>query len=204
MVSAASRALAERNTNGRADLGKTIIFISETNESPSRNKQLETLAEPGATVIHAGRLSPNEIERRMRKKNDALVRGDRIKIYDLTCFNLTTNNAIRLIQHWRRRGIEVELPGLGLVFAPGEATDKHETLIEALDQHWRMIHGQKTKAATKKPVGRKPRLMPHQYQDIVKLLAEPGATPSSVSQHLGVARATLYEFLKRNKTVNGD
>ena len=126
----------------------------------------------------------------------ALKAGDQVKIYSLSCLALSTTGLIRVLTNLLRDGISIQIAEPAIVINPREAAQKHE-LLDALDVHYRHLHGIKTHPPDMK--GRKRILGLDQLPAIRALLDEPGATATEVAQHLGVARATLFNYLVRHE-----
>lgn len=147
-------------------------------------------------MVEAGRKSFNQLGELLARNGIKLGLGDRIKVYDLTCLALSTNMLIRVLSKMLRAGITFEIVSPRIVIEPSAADQMH-ALLNALDGHYRHIHGIKTHPADTAPQGRKRLLDPDQLSDIRAKLDAPGATATDVAQELGVARSTLFNYLER-------
>ncbi len=140
--------------------------------------------------------------RALARAGDALEAGDTIKVYDLACIPINTVTLVRMMAKLLRQGIVIRLYKPTLTILPDEQADAFR-LLDALDHHWRLIHGMKTHATDSKP-GRKALLADDQLNDIRAMLEIKGATVASVAKKLGVGRTTLFDFLQRHKASNAD
>lgn len=183
-------------------LPKTVVFLAQTGKSPSLDEQTAACVRDGDLVVSAPEVSFSELEKLLGKLGNPLVSGDTIKFHDLSCLALSTTTVLRLMLKFLKAGISIELCALGVTITPNRESDLF-LLVEAFDSHWRQIHGIKTNAKREAKAGRKPRLTLEQLPDIQRRLAEPGATHESVAKDLGVARSTLFGFLKAHKDVSG-
>ena len=180
-------------------MARTIAFIAQTPHSPSLEVQRKAIASEGSLIIEAGRLSPNEIGRRLRKMGIILGKGDRIKFYDMSCITLTTSSLLRFIERWRSQGITIDFVNSKLTLTPYKDYSDVDRAFSELASHLRMIHGQKVHGTRKNKIGRKPTIPVEEYAKIKSMLGKPGATPTLVAQKLGIPRSTLYDYLKRNQ-----
>lgn len=183
-------------------LPKTVVFLAETGKSPSLAEQTSACVRDGDLVVSAPEVSFNELEKLLAKLGHPLVSGDTIKVHDLSCLAVSTTTVLRVMVRLLKAGVNIELCGLGVTITPDRHSDLF-LLVEAFDGHWRQIHGIKTNEKREAKAGRKPRLTIEQLPDIRKRLAEQGATHESVAKDLGVARSTLFGFLKAHKDVSG-
>ncbi len=126
-----------------------------------------------------------------------LTAGDRVKVYDLSCLSLTTPMLIRAVAKLLKGGVSLELCSPAIVIEPN-GTDRLHTLLDALDTHYRHIHGIKTHPREMAQAGRKRLLDPDMLPEIRAKLNEPGATTTDVALSLGVARSTLFNYLERH------
>lgn len=191
-------------------MGKTVAFLAETQGSATIEDQKACLG-PDDIAVVAGRRSFNQLGELLARNGIRLQRGDHVKVFDLTCLALSTTMLIRVLTKLLKGGVSVEIVSAGLLIKPG-AENKMHALLDALDGHYRHIHGIKTHPADTAPQGRKRLLDPDQLPDIRAKLEKPGATATDVAQELGVARSTLFNYLERydrdrlnrdKKTVKG-
>jgi DNA invertase Pin-like site-specific DNA recombinase len=178
-------------------LPTNVLFLAETNQSPSILEQREACEADGDLIVDAGQVSFVDLPRKLAKEGHELMRGDRIKIYDFTCLPLNTMTLVRMMVKVLRRGITIEFCAPKIVIEPDDGSDLFR-LVAALDNHWRRVHGMKTHSSDSKP-GRKPRLTDDQLSDIRQMLDMSGATVASVAKSLGVGRTTLFDFLQRHR-----
>lgn len=176
-------------------MGTTIAFIAECQGSASIAEQKACLA-PGDRVVTAGRHSFNKLEDLLTRSGMRLSAGDRVKVYDLSSITLSTTTLVRLLTKLLRKGVAFEIVSSGIVIEPG-ASDKLHALLEALDGHYRHVHGFKTHQGDVAGRGRKRLLEPDKLPEIRAKLEVPGATATGVAQELGVSRSTLFNFLER-------
>lgn len=139
----------------------------------------------------------HDLPPRLAQQGHALERGDRIKIYDLTCLPMNTTTLVRFMMKLLKKGVAIEFHAPGIVIEPDESNDLFK-LVAGLDNHWRRVHGIKTHPSDSKP-GRKPKLTEDQLPGIRQMLEDSGATVSSVAKNLGVGRTTLFDFLQRHR-----
>jgi hypothetical protein len=180
-------------------LATSVVFLASTRESPSLEEQREACAKPGDLIVEAGQVSFADLPRRLALQGRELMSGDRIKVFDLTCLPMNTTSLIRVMMKVLNKGITIELCGLGLSISPPSEGSEVFRMLEALDHHWRHVHGLKTHSGDSKP-GRKARLGVKQLPQIRAMLAE-GQTVSSIARELQVGRSTLFDFLKRHGAV---
>ncbi len=181
---------------------KSVVFLAETGKSPSLGEQTSACVSEDDLVVSSSDVGFNELEKVLAKHGKPLEQGDTIKIYDLSCLAVSTSTVLRVMLKLLKGGISIELCGLGVTITPDRNSDLF-LLVEAFDGHWRQLHGIKTNEKREAKAGRKPRLTVEQLPDIRKRLAEEGATRESVAKDLGVARSTLFGFLKAQKDVSG-
>lgn len=178
-------------------MSTNVLFLAETNQSPSIMEQRAACEAEGDLIVDAGQVSFLDLPRKLAKEGHELVRGDKIKVYDLTCLPINTMTLVRMMVKVLRRGIAIEFCAPGITIQPDAGSDLYR-LIAALDNHWRRVHGMKTHASDSKP-GRKPLLTDDQLPDIRSMLDADGETVGSVAKKLGVGRTTLFDFLQRHK-----
>ncbi|KRB78803.1 Hin recombinase [Sphingomonas sp. Root720] len=147
-------------------------------------------------VVVAGRQSFNKLGDLLARHGIRLGPGDRIKLYDLSCITLSTTTLVSVMSKFLRSGVGFEIISAGIVIEP-RADDKLHALLEALDNHYRYLHGIKTHPVDTASRGRRRLLDPSQLPEIRAKLDKPGATATDVAQELGVARSTLFNFLER-------
>ena len=179
-------------------LPKSILFLAQTRNSPTIEEQLAACAAPDDLIVEAGRLSLGKLAERLARKGMALQSGDRLKIYDLSCLEISTATLIRIFVKILRSGVSIEICRPGIRIVASENPSALQLLLESLDAHWRLIHGLKTHGETHAKTGRRPRLSDDQLAAIREMLARPGATTSAVARSLGIGRTTLFDFLKRH------
>lgn len=172
-----------------------VAFLAETPGSATIENQKACLG-PDDIVVEAGRKSFNQLGELLARNGIKLVAGDRIKVFDLTCLALSTTMLIRVLSKTLRAGISFEIASQQIVIEPCAADQMH-ALVDALDGHYRHVHGIKTHPADTAPQGRKRLLDPDQLPEIRAKLEKPGATATDVAQELGVARSTLFNYLER-------
>ncbi|MGY2734699.1 recombinase family protein [Sphingomonas sp. UYP23] len=176
-------------------MGKTVAFLAQTPGSATIEDQRLCL-NPGDLEMLAGRKTFNQLADLLDRKGIGLAAGDRVKVYDLSCLALATPMLIRTLTKLLRNGVSVEICTPKIVIEPC-ADDKLHTMLDALDSHYRHIHGIKTHPAEMSPPGRKRLLGPDKLPEIREKLSAPGATATDVAQELGVARSTLFNYLER-------
>ena len=175
-------------------MAKSILFVAAVRAGPTIAEQLDACAEPDDLIVEAGRLGLTELAERLARKGLAFEPGDTLKIYDHSCIAISTNTLVRVLARTVQAGVTVRICRPGLTIAPGS---QGQMLLDVLDQHWRLIHGLKTQRAGKAKTGRKPRLTPEMLGQVRELLAKPGMTSAAIARELGVARTTLFAFLKQ-------
>ncbi len=178
-------------------LAKTILYLATTHHSPTIEEQCAACAGPDDFVVEAGRLSFADLAERLVCLGIGLEAGDTLKIYDLVCVNISTSTLIRMLVSILAAGVTVEICGPDVRIVPGDDPGGAIRLLEALDAHWRRIHGIKTKEGAKGKLGRKPRLHDDQLPAIRDMLAKPGATVTTVAGEMHVGRSTLFKFLNQ-------
>ena len=176
-------------------MSTTVAFLAETPGSASIEEQKACLHPNDQAVLAGGRGFDKLIEL-LAHRGLNLGRGDRIKVFDLSCISLSTTTLIRVLAKMLRAGISVEIVSAGIVLEPTAGNTLH-ALVDALDGHSRHVHGVKTHPADTVLPGRKRLLDPKQLPEIRAKLDKPGATAKDVALELGVARSTLFNYLER-------
>lgn len=173
----------------------TVAFLAETPGSATLDDQQACL-DPDDIRIFAGRKTFNQLGQLLSREGIRLSAGDRVKVHDLSCLSITTAMLIRVLAKMLKTGVSVEICSPQLLIAP-QGDDKLHALLDALDGHYRHIHGIKTHPPEMAQPGRKRLLDPEKLPEIRAKLSEPGATATDVAQELGVARTTLFNYLER-------
>ena len=173
----------------------TIAFLAETPGSASVRDQ-QTCLEADDIQVFAGRKTFSQLGDILARRGIRLTAGDRVKVHDLSCLSLTTPMLIRAVAKLLKAGVSLELCSPAIVIEPNGA-DRLHTLLDALDTHYRHIHGIKTHPREMAQAGRKRLLDPNMLPEIRAKLDEPGATTTDVASSLGVARSTLFNYLER-------
>lgn len=119
-----------------------------------------------------------------------------MKVYDLSCVALSTPRLMSAMMRLLDAGISIEIVKPEIVITPAQ-DDRVGAFLAAMDAHARHIHGIKTHPIDAKPQGRKRLIDEDKLPEIKRLLAEPGATSTSVAKSLGIARSTLFNYLNR-------
>lgn len=176
-------------------MSTTVVFLAETPGSATIEEQKSCLGPEDISVEARGK-SFNQLGEMLARNGIKLNAGDRIKVYDLTCLALSTNMLIRVLTKILRGGISFEIVSQKIVIEPC-ARDQMHALLDALDGHYRHVHGIKTHPADTAPQGRKRLLDPDKLPEIRAKLDAPGATATDVANELGVARSTLFNYLER-------
>ncbi|MET3762092.1 helix-turn-helix domain-containing protein [Sphingomonas sp. UYEF23] len=176
-------------------MGKTVAFLAQTPGSATIEDQRSCL-NPGDLEMLAGRKTFNQLAELLDRKGIGLAAGDRVKVHDLSCLALATPMLIRTLTKLLRNGVSVEICTPKIIIEPC-ADDKLHTMLDALDSHYRHIHGIKTHPAEMSPPGRKRLLAPDKLPEIREKLSAPGATATGVAGELGVSRSTLFNYLER-------
>ena len=176
-------------------MSKTVAFLAECQGSATIDEQKASLALDDQIVL-AGRRSFAKLPDLLAHNGMGLAPGDRVKVYDLSCINLSTTNLVRTLTKLLDRGVTFEIISRSIVIRPA-VDDKLRALLETLDGHYRHVHGIKTHPVDTAPQGRKRLLGLDQLPDIRARLDRPGATATDVAQELGVARSTLFNYLER-------
>jgi len=184
----ASRAKGRRLTT-------TIAFLAETPGSASLKDQ-QTCLKANDIQVFAGRKTFSQLGDILARMDIRLTAGDRVKVHDLSCLSLTTPMLIRAVAKLLKAGVTLELCSPAIVIEPNGA-DRLHTMLDALDTHYRHIHGIKTHPKQMAQAGRKRLLDPNMLPEIRAKLHEPGATTTDVASSLGVARSTLFNYLER-------
>uniref|UniRef100_UPI0035CBE073 Hin recombinase n=1 Tax=uncultured Sphingomonas sp. TaxID=158754 RepID=UPI0035CBE073 len=173
----------------------TIAFLAETPGSASVRDQQTCLKEVDIQVF-AGRKTFSQLGEILARRGIRLTAGDRVKVHDLSCLSLTTPMLIRAVAKLLKGGVSLELCSPAIVIEPNGA-DRLHTMLDALDTHYRHIHGIKTHPKEMAQAGRKRLLDPNMLPEIRAKLNELGATTTDVALSLGVARSTLFNYLER-------
>lgn len=176
-------------------MSTTVAFLAETLGSASVEEQKACL-HPEDQAVLAGRRGFDKLTELLAHRGIHLGRGDRIKVFDLSCIALSTTTLIRVLAKMLRAGISFEIVSAGIVLEPTAGNTLH-ALMDALDGHSRHVHGVKTHPVDTAPQGRKRLLDPKQLSEIRSKLEKPGATATDVALELGVARSTLFNYLER-------
>ena len=176
-------------------MSKVIAFLAECQGSPSIDEQKAVL-DPDDQIVLAGKRSFAKLPDLLAHNRVSLAPGDRVKVYDLSCINLSTTSLVRALTRLLSLGATFEIISQSIVIRPG-GDDKLRALLEALDGHYRHVHGIKTHPVEAAPQGRKRLLDPNQLPQIRARLSRPGATATDVAKELGVARSTLFNYLER-------
>ncbi|WP_174278240.1 Hin recombinase [Sphingomonas bacterium] len=174
-------------------MSTTVAFIAECQGSVTIDEQRAFL-DPADHVVVAGKKSFNKLTEMLAQGGVELQRGDRVKLYDLSCITLSTTTLVRAMSTLLRKGIVIEIISSGIVVEP-DADDKVRAMLDALDAHYRYLHGIKTHPADRR--GRRRLLDPEQLPQIRAELEKPGVTATKVAASFGVARSTLFNFLDR-------
>ena len=177
-------------------MAKIVAFLAECQGSASIEEQRASLG-PDDVVVMAGKKSFNKLPDLLIQAGMRLSEGDRLKVYDLSCINVSTTTLVRTVSKILRMGVAFEIISLDIAIEP-RADDKLRALLEALDGHYRYVHGIKTHPVDTAPQGRKRLLDADQLPVIRAKLDRPGATATDVAQELGVARSTLFNYLERH------
>lgn len=184
-------------------MARNIAYIAQTRSSPTLEVQADAFRDADQ-IVKAGRLSAIELLKRLRENDMGLVAGDTIHFYDPTCIQLETRTLISLLADYVRQGISVKFVDPPLTIAAADTSSNLHSLLFLFDRHWRFRHGTQTHGGVRGKLGRRPRLQPSDVPDILKALAEPGATVTSVARQRGIARSTLYGFLQSQNVQSAD
>lgn len=176
-------------------LNTSVAFLAETPGSATIEDQQSCLSPTDLTVF-AGRKTFNQLEELLDREGIRLGRGDRVKVHDLSCLSLTTPMLIRVVAKLLKGGISFEICSPKIVIEP-DGEDRLHAMLDALDSHYRHMHGIKTHPPEMAQPGRKRLLDPDKLPEIRDRLSQPGATATDVAQALGVARSTLFNYLER-------
>ena len=182
-------------------MGKSVVFLAQTSGSPTIESQRSCL-NPGDIEVLAGRKTLNQLSVLLERKGIGLEAGDRVKVHDLSCLAIATPMLVRAITKLLRNGVSFEICSPNIVVEPA-ADDKLHAMLDALDSHYRHLHGIKTHPAEMSPPGRKRLLSPDKLPEIRQKLGTPGATATDVARELGVARSTLFNYLERYDVDRG-
>ncbi|WP_157783576.1 MULTISPECIES: Hin recombinase [Rhizorhabdus] len=178
-------------------LPTTILFLAETNLSPSIVEQRASCEAKGDVIVEAGKTSFLDLPKKLAQSGYELRRGDRIKIYDLTCLSVNTARLIGMIVKLLRKGVTIEFCSSRIVLDPDAKYDEPFRLLVSLDNHWRRIHGMKTHPPHTK-TGKKQRISADRLPEIEKMLAAEGASVAAVAVELGIPRTTLHDYMRRH------
>ena len=192
---AAARSQDEASRAKGRRLTTTIAFLAETQGSASVRDQ-QTCLKADDIQVFAGRKTFSQLGDILARMGIRLTAGDRVKVHDLSCLSLTTPMLIRAVAKLLKAGVSLELCSPAIVIQPNGADQLH-TLLDALDTHYRHIHGIKTHPKEMAQSGRKRLLDPDMLSAIRAKLDKPGATTTNVASSLGVARSTLFNYLER-------
>jgi len=176
-------------------LNRIVAFLAETPGSATIEDQQACLS-PADLAVFAGRKTFNQLGELLSRQGIRLTRGDRVKVHDLSCLSLTTPMLIRVVAKLLKTGISFEICTPKIVIEP-DGDDKLHAMFEALDNHYRHLHGVKTHPPEMAQPGRKRLLDPEKLPEIQEKLNQPGATATDVAQALGVSRSTLFNYLER-------
>jgi hypothetical protein len=176
-------------------LNTFVAFLAETPGSATIEDQQSCLS-PTDLPVFAGRKTFNQLEELLDREGIRLGRGDRVKVHDLSCLSLTTPMLIRVVAKLLKGGISFEICSPKIVIEP-DGEDGLHAMLDALDSHYRHMHGIKTHPPEMAQPGRKRLLDPDKLPEIRDRLSQPGATATDVAQALGVARSTLFNYLER-------
>jgi hypothetical protein len=176
-------------------LGKSVAFLAQTPGSATIENQQSWL-NPDDIEVLAGRKTFSQLSELLERKGIGLEAGDRVKVHDLSCLAIATPMLVRAIAKLLRNGVSFEICTPRIIVEPG-ADDKLHAMLDALDSHYRHLHGIKTHPAEMSSPGRKQLLGPDKLPEIRERLSAPGATATDVAQELGVARSTLFNYLER-------
>lgn len=177
-----------------------VAFLAETPGSATIEEQKAQVG-PDDFVVVAENRSFSQLADLLAQAGSPLRAGDRIKIHALNCLGLSTDMLVRSLSKLLQAGVDIELASPPLVIEAGQ-TDSH-LLIDALDGHYRHIHGLKTHPTERGSKGRRPVLTPEQIPLIRARMAEPGVTASIVAKELGIGRSTLFGYLERFERDGG-
>jgi len=176
-------------------LGKSVAFLAQTPGSATIENQQSCLS-PDDIEVLAGRKTFSQLSELLERKGIGLEAGDRVKVHDLSCLAIATPMLVRAITKLLRNGVSFEICTPQITIEP-DADDKLHAMLDALDNHYRHLHGIKTHPAEMSSPGRKQLLRPDKLPEIREKLSAPGATATDVAQELGVARSTLFNYLER-------
>lgn len=171
-----------------------VAFLAETPGSATIEEQ-KAQVDPDDFVVVAENRSFSQLTDLLAQAGAPLQAGDRIKIHAFNCLGLSTDMLVRALSKLLQAGVSIELLSPPLVIEAGQ-TDSH-LLIDALDGHYRHIHGLRTHPTERGIKGRRPVLTPEQIPSIRARMAEPGVTASIVAKELGIGRSTLFGYLER-------
>lgn len=180
---------------GGCRVKKSVLYLSQTQFSPTVEEQRERFAAPGDIVHYASEVSFASVLG--GPKHNAIVEaGDRLKLYDLNSFAFPQATLVRMLTKLLRAGIVVEICSAGLVIQPEDA-DPYMRLLMLLDAQQRALHAVRTHAPEVK-AGRKHAIKPELWPEISALIA--GKVPSQeIADRYGVGRTTLFNYVKRMK-----
>lgn len=175
---------------------KIVAFLAVTSKSATKAQQEEAFA-AADYVLRAGRLGPTEIASTLAHKGLDLEPGDVLMFHDPACITIENGSLIRLFVDLLQRQVTLRFVTPALSIVPSDPPSDAQQLLTILDSHWRFMHGLKTHGGVKGRTGRRPKLEAADRETVQGLMAEPGATITSVARKLGVGRATLYGYLDR-------
>lgn len=176
-------------------MSRNVAFIAQTPGSATIEEQQACL-DPSDLQVLAGRRTFGQLEDLLALKGIRLGKGDRVKVHDLLCLDIATPMLVRAVVKLLKQGVTFEVCTPRIVIEPS-GDDKVHAMLEALDSHYRHMHGIKTHPRQMAPAGRKRLLDPSKLPEIQAKLNEPGATQAEVAQTLGVSRSTLFNYLEK-------
>lgn len=176
-------------------MSTTVAFIAQTPGSATIEDQQACLS-PTDFQVMGGRKDFSQLEDLLALKGIRLSTGDRVKVHDLPCLDIATPMLIRAVVKLLKGGVAFEICTPNIVIEP-DGDDKLHAMLDALDSHYRHVHGIRTHPPEMGKAGRKPLLDPAKLPEIQAALNVPGATTADVAQSLGVGRSTLWNFLER-------
>lgn len=184
-------------------MANRIALLFETTSGPSRDIQLDALADATNAQVTITNLARANILKILRRAGYTLKPGDSLVFYSITCCGASSPDLIRFLAEWRALGINVVFHSEGTVIKDG--TEKKPDVLTLLDRHCRFMVAEKNAqiAAEGGPNGRPKKLTEDQRPDINAMLESPGATIDTVAKKLGVGRSTLYLFLSRARERKG-
>lgn len=178
---------------------KTVVFIADSSDLTIEEQRAACVQE-GDLVIEPGEWARSfgELADKLKKIGKPFKPGDRLKVYDLAHLNVKTLTLIVYLHKLVASGVTVEIVRPGLTIAPGEGS-AIGLFLDELNQH----HRYSTTGRTGEPrKGGPKRIIPlDQGERVRAMLKEPGATSAGVAKQLGIARSTLFKYLKASSKV---